>query len=71
MKGLTSLWRLLAIEQVTLITPYFLREEKEKITALIIYVNDMIVIGNDPAEISSLQQYLAFEFEMKQLGKTS
>ena len=44
---------------------------KKKITALIIYVNDMIVIGNDPAEISSLQQYLAFEFEMKQLGKTS
>jgi len=28
----------------------------------------MIVTGNDQDEISSLQQYLAFEFEMKQLG---
>ncbi|XP_027903699.1 uncharacterized protein LOC114163592 [Vigna unguiculata] len=28
----------------------------------------MIVTGNDQDEIFSLQQYLAFEFEMKQLG---
>ena len=28
----------------------------------------MIVTGNDPDEISSMQQYLASEFEMKQLG---
>jgi len=28
----------------------------------------MIVTGNDQDEIFSLQQYLAYEFEMKQLG---
>ena len=42
--------------------------EKGKIIALIIYVDDMIVTRNDQDEISSLQQYLASEFEMKQLG---
>lgn len=46
----------------------FLKRGKGKITALIIYVDDMIVTGNDQYEISSLQQYLASEFEMKQLG---
>ena len=35
---------------------------------MIIYVDDMIVTGNDQDEIFSLQQYLAFEFEMKKLG---
>ena len=44
----------------------FLKRGKGKITALIIYVDDIIVIGNDL--ISSLQQYLPSEFEMKQLG---
>lgn len=46
----------------------FLKKRQEKITALIIYVDDMVVTGNDKDEISSLQQHLAFEFEMKQLG---
>jgi len=58
----------LAIELVTLITSYFLKRGKGRITSLIIYVDDMIIIGNDQDEISSLQQYLASEFEMKQLG---
>ncbi|WVZ25126.1 hypothetical protein V8G54_003670 [Vigna mungo] len=46
----------------------FFKRGKGKITALIIYVDDMIVTGNDQDEISSLQQYLASEFKMKQLG---
>jgi len=46
----------------------FLKHNHGKITALIIYVDDMIVTGNDPNEISSLQQYLASNFDMKQLG---
>ena len=58
----------MAIELVTLITPYFFKRGKGRITSLIIYVDDMIVTGNDQDEIFSLQQYLAFEFEMKQLG---
>ncbi|CAL9018378.1 unnamed protein product [Prunus brigantina] len=42
--------------------------QKGKLTALIIYVDDMIVTGDDQAEIQSLQKYLASEFEMKSLG---
>jgi len=45
-----------------------LKRGKRRITTLIIYVDDMIVTGNDQDEIFSLQQYLAFEFEMKKLG---
>ncbi|CAL9023670.1 unnamed protein product [Prunus brigantina] len=46
----------------------FLKLRKGKLTALIIYVDDMIVTGDDQAEIQSLQKYLASEFEMKSLG---
>jgi len=46
----------------------FLKRGKGRITTLIIYVDDTIVTGNDQDEISSLQQYLASDFEMKQLG---
>ena len=46
----------------------FLKRGKGRITYLIIYVDDMIVTGNDQDEIFNLQQYLASEFEMKQLG---
>ena len=45
----------------------FFKRRKRRIIALIIYVDDMIVTGKDQDEISSLQQYLASEFEMKQL----
>nr|KYP33098.1 Retrovirus-related Pol polyprotein from transposon TNT 1-94 [Cajanus cajan] len=46
----------------------FLKNNQGKITALIIYVDDMIVTRNDPDEISSLHKSLASEFDMKQLG---
>nr|KYP74866.1 Retrovirus-related Pol polyprotein from transposon TNT 1-94 [Cajanus cajan] len=46
----------------------FLKNNQGKITALIIYVDDMIVTGNDLDEISSLHKSLASEFDMKQLG---
>ena len=36
--------------------------------ALIIYVNDIIIIGDDEEEIADLQRYLASEFKMKNLG---
>lgn len=37
-------------------------------TLLIIYVDDMVVTGDETEEIDKLQRYLASNFEMKDLG---
>ena len=37
-------------------------------SALIIYVDDIIITGDDAKEISRLQEQLSIEFEMKNLG---
>ncbi|RVW50307.1 Retrovirus-related Pol polyprotein from transposon RE1 [Vitis vinifera] len=47
----------------------FLKKQHGKITTLIVYVDDMVVTGNDPEERKALQNYLSREFEMKDLGK--
>ena len=39
------------------------------VTALLVYVNDIIVTGNDDKERQVLNQYLAKEFEIKALGR--
>ena len=46
----------------------FLKHQVGKITALIVYVDDMIITGDDVEEISRLQEQLSTEFEMKNLG---
>ena len=46
----------------------FFKRKGDKITILIVYVDDMIVTGNDDLEMTALQSYLATEFEMKDLG---
>ena len=46
----------------------FPKHQVGKITALIVYVNDMIIIGDDVEEISRLQEKLTIEFEMKNFG---
>ncbi|RVW42615.1 Retrovirus-related Pol polyprotein from transposon TNT 1-94 [Vitis vinifera] len=46
----------------------FLKKQHGKITTLIVYVDDMVVTGNDPEERKALQNYLSKEFEMKDLG---
>jgi len=46
----------------------FLKHRNKKVTALITYVDDMIITGDDKEEISRLQKHLATEFEMKNLG---
>ncbi|KAL6277717.1 hypothetical protein ACE6H2_021318 [Prunus campanulata] len=47
----------------------FLKHKKDKVTALIIYVDDMILTGSDDDEIDKLKKYLSSEFEMKELGE--
>ncbi|RVW37258.1 Retrovirus-related Pol polyprotein from transposon RE1 [Vitis vinifera] len=46
----------------------FLKKQHGKITTLIVYVDDMVVTGNNPEERKTLQNYLSREFEMKDLG---
>ncbi|RVW58710.1 Retrovirus-related Pol polyprotein from transposon RE1 [Vitis vinifera] len=45
----------------------FLKKQHGKSTTLIVYVDDMVVTGNDPEERKALQNYLSREFEMKDL----
>lgn len=46
----------------------FLKHQSRKVTALIVYVDDMIITGDDKEEISKLQEQLSAEFEMKNPG---
>uniref|UniRef100_A0A2N9FX30 Reverse transcriptase Ty1/copia-type domain-containing protein n=1 Tax=Fagus sylvatica TaxID=28930 RepID=A0A2N9FX30_FAGSY len=46
----------------------FLKCDRGKLTALIVYVDDMVVTSNDEEGIRRLRDYLAKEFEMKDLG---
>ncbi|KAH9754441.1 hypothetical protein KPL71_015444 [Citrus sinensis] len=46
----------------------FIKKRQGKITALIVYVDDMVVTGNDEEERKALQKYLSRDFEMKDLG---
>jgi len=47
----------------------FLKTRGKLVTCLIIYVDDMILTGNDSEEMESLRKKLFEEFEMKDLGE--
>lgn len=47
----------------------FLKRQNNRITCLIIYVDDMIITGDDKEEIHILKQQLSHEFEMNDLGQ--
>nr|GFC62636.1 putative reverse transcriptase, RNA-dependent DNA polymerase [Tanacetum cinerariifolium] len=47
----------------------FLKHKEGRMTCLIIYVDDMIITGNDEKEIKKLKEGLFTEFEMKDLGR--
>ena len=44
------------------------KENEGKVIALIVYVDNMVVTGDNPEEMSNLQTTLASEFELKDLG---
>ena len=46
----------------------FLKHRQSKVTALIVYMDDMIITGDDAEEISRLQEQLSAEFEINHLG---
>ncbi|GKC56600.1 putative RNA-directed DNA polymerase [Tanacetum coccineum] len=46
----------------------FLSHRGDRVTCLIIYVNDMIITENDESEIKKLKEGLCAEFEMKDFG---
>ncbi|KAM0012210.1 putative RNA-directed DNA polymerase [Helianthus debilis subsp. tardiflorus] len=47
----------------------FLKRRGKLVTCLIIYVDDMIITGNDEEEMQKLKANLFTEFEMKDLGR--
>ena len=46
----------------------FLKKTDSQITCLIIYVDDMVITGDNAEEISDLKRRFFLEFEMKDLG---
>ena len=48
----------------------FVKKTVTVCTLLLLYVNDMIITGDDIVESSSLQDALSVRFEMKRLGET-
>jgi ADP-heptose:LPS heptosyltransferase len=47
----------------------FIRHYKDKITLLIVYVDNMVVTGDDKEEMARLKKLLAQVFEIKDLRK--
>jgi Reverse transcriptase (RNA-dependent DNA polymerase) len=46
----------------------FIRRKGEKLCVLIVYVDDIVLTGNDTVEMKRIKGSLAIEFEMKDLG---
>ncbi|XP_021834560.1 uncharacterized protein LOC110774335 [Prunus avium] len=46
----------------------FLKRDGRRLIALIVYMDDIAITGNDTEEQLKLQKYLSQEFEMKNLG---
>eukprot|EP00268_Persea_americana_P015414 TRINITY_DN17101_c0_g1_i5.p1 TRINITY_DN17101_c0_g1~~TRINITY_DN17101_c0_g1_i5.p1 ORF type:complete len:525 (+),score=94.13 TRINITY_DN17101_c0_g1_i5:1509-3083(+) len=49
----------------------FIKKTPTMCTILLLYVDDMIITGDDNAEITRLQEALSIRFEMKSLGEAS
>ncbi|CAN6557534.1 unnamed protein product [Malus baccata var. baccata] len=66
--GFTQVMRRIGYYQSHSDHTLFVKRGSGKVTALIIYVDDMIITGDDSEEMMKLEQNLATEFEMKNLG---
>ena len=51
-----------------LITCYLLSTHQRKITILIVYIDDIILIGDNFEEMDEIKRLMAMEFEVKDLG---
>jgi len=47
----------------------FLKHNEKQTTTVIVFVDNMIMIGNDLEDWKTLHKHLAYEFEMKDLGE--
>ena len=47
----------------------FIRSSGKSFTAVVIYVDDMVITGNDSSAIGSLKRFLHDRFQIKDLGK--
>lgn len=47
----------------------FSKKNGEVHVVVLIYMDDMIITGNDEAEIARLQEDMSIRFEMKELGE--
>ncbi|KAL0534566.1 hypothetical protein IC582_028857 [Cucumis melo] len=67
MMSVRSLLAVAAVKQCPHDTALFTRHTPQGIVLLLLYVDDIIITGNDPQAISDLQHYLGQHFEMKEL----
>ena len=49
-------------------TLFYKHSKDGKLAILIVYVDDIIVTGDDHVKLGALKKYLAAEFELKDLG---
>ncbi|GKD78191.1 cysteine-rich receptor-like protein kinase 8 [Tanacetum coccineum] len=49
----------------------FTKSDKSSFTAILVYVDDLLIIGSSPSEIQSLKSQLSSHFHMKDLGELS
>ena len=45
--------------------------DNKKVVFLVLYVDDILLIGNDVEKLSNVKKWLAKQFQMKDLGETS